>query len=71
MPCSVLAFYGRFLFLVCLAGVLLLAPAQVQAAGGEPVVISELMFRPPGDQRQAQFIELFNAGSSPVSLAGW
>jgi len=54
-----------------IAGVLLSVLSQVPAAGAGPVVISELMFRPPGDERQAQFIELFNAGSSPVSLAGW
>ncbi len=71
MRCSVFVTYVCRLFATCLAGVSLASPNQLQAAAVEPVVISELMFSPPGDQRPAQFIELFNAGGNPVSLAGW
>jgi hypothetical protein len=35
------------------------------------VVINEIMYHPPDDQDQLQFVELFNGGSEDVDLSGW
>ena len=45
----------------------------VAAASAEPsqVVINEVMYHPPGDLENLQFIELFNAGKSEGDLSGW
>lgn len=41
------------------------------SAAPAAVVINEIMYHPPDDQDQLQFIELFNSGSDPVDLSGW
>lgn len=58
-PCFALLLAARF----SLAS----APA-VQAAG---VVINEVMYHPPRDREGLQYIELFNASTNAVELAGW
>ncbi len=35
------------------------------------VVITEIMFDPPSDHRDGEFVELLNRGAQDVSLAGW
>ncbi|HTH48278.1 MAG TPA: CotH kinase family protein [Candidatus Limnocylindria bacterium] len=43
-------------------------------AGGSAaaqVVLNEVMYHPPEDRDELQYIELHNAGSAPVSLDGW
>lgn len=47
--------------LCCLAGVL----AQ------DHVVINEIMYHPPGDEENTEFIELYNLSESPVDISGW
>lgn len=44
-----------------------LAPGWV----GASVRLNEVMYHPPGDRDDLQYVELINTGSSPVSLAGW
>jgi len=34
------------------------------------VVINEVMYHPPGDRDELQFIELANSGTAPVDLSG-
>ncbi len=46
----------------------LLLPAGV---GRAAVVLNEVMYHPPDDRDELQFIELHNAGTQPVNLAGW
>ena len=41
------------------------APALAQ------VVLNEVMYHPPDERDELQYIELHNAGTAPVSLAGW
>jgi len=47
----------------------LLAGAALQAS--ERVVITEIMYHPASEDPAEEFIELYNAGSQAVSLAGW
>ena len=35
------------------------------------IVINEVMFDPPSDERDGEFIELFNRGTEAVDLSGW
>lgn len=35
------------------------------------VVINEIMYHPPNDLEELQYIELFNAGSTEADLSGW
>ena len=40
--------------------------------GGErDVIINEIMYHPPDDREDLQYVELFNRGSNSVDLAGW
>lgn len=40
-------------------------------AADSDVVINEIMFHPPNDREDLQYVELFNRGKSPVDLSGW
>ncbi|MBI5386629.1 MAG: CotH kinase family protein [Verrucomicrobia bacterium] len=44
--------------------------ASAHAANPE-IVINEVMFHPPLDRDDLQFVELFNRGPSPADLSGW
>jgi hypothetical protein len=44
---------------------------EAHAAEAGAVVINEIMYHPPGDREELQYVELHNRGQSPVSLAGW
>ncbi len=46
---------------------LMLLPVPVPA----DVVINEIMYHPPDDRDELQWVELLNTGSEPVDLAGW
>src|SRR5262249_12450888 len=35
------------------------------------VVVNEIMYHPPDDRDDLQFVELHNTGDAPVDLAGW
>lgn len=35
------------------------------------IVISEIMYNPPSDHRQGEFIELYNRGATAVDVGGW
>ena len=55
----------KFVFTSLLSIVLLV---YVNAAG---VVINEIMYHPPGDADELQFIELHHAGPSAVEVSSW
>jgi hypothetical protein len=40
-------------------------------AADRDVVINELMYHPPGEREDLQYIELFNGGGETVDLSGW
>ena len=48
---------------------LLAAASSVSGLGS--VVINELMYHPPDDRDDLQYIELFNAGDEEADLSGW
>lgn len=50
---------------------LALAAASHLTAAGSDVVINEIMYHPPNDREDLQFIELFNRGASVVDLSRW
>jgi hypothetical protein len=37
----------------------------------DSIVITEIMYSPPSEHRQGEYIELYNRGATAVSLAGW
>ena len=53
--------------------------AMVKPTPGKPneisvernIVINEIMYHPPGNAEEDEYIELFNKGEYPVSLDGW
>ena len=47
------------------------AAALAGTVGLADVVINEVMYHPPGDREELQFIELANSGTAPVDLSGW
>src|SRR5687767_804701 len=49
---------------------ILILVAGLGARAGD-VVINELMYHPPGEREDLQYIELFNSGTQPVDLSGW
>lgn len=38
---------------------------------GRRVVLNEIMYHPPDDQEELQFIEIHNPGATPADLSGW
>lgn len=44
--------------------------AATHLLAGE-VVINEIMYHPPDDRDELQYVELFNQGNQPADLAGW
>ncbi len=51
-------------------------PGKSNQAAAANVIISEIMFHPPhaapaAEDKRQEWIELFNAGAAPASLAGW
>lgn len=56
----------RFAFTFALA----LLPSMACAADND-VVINELMYHPPGEREDLQYIELFNNGAETADLSGW
>lgn len=58
---------SRLLHRIC-SGIALVACAARTLAG---VVINEIMYHPPDDRDDLQFVELFNSGNQHVELAGW
>lgn len=52
---------------------LLLAPLILAAtiSARADVLISEIMYHPSSENPAEEFIELYNSGAAPVSLAGW
>ncbi len=51
-----------------------LDPVTASAAtppAGPQVVIHEIMYHPPDDRDELQWVELHNPGTQPVDLAGW
>jgi hypothetical protein len=56
--------------------VFFLAPLLTSCPKGLPgvdgdIIINEIMYHPPGDLEQLQYVELFNRGDSAVDLSGW
>ncbi len=47
------------------------SPAPVASAAAAGVVINELHYNPADDIPTSEFIELHNAGGTPVDLSGW
>lgn len=56
---------NRLLAITCLA----LATAATTAAQG--VVISEILYNPAGSDTGREWVEIYNAGSTPVVIGGW
>ncbi len=50
---------------------LALTLAATSWAADSDVVLNEIMYHPPGDREDLQYVELFNRGDSPVDLGGW
>src|SRR5262245_5684734 len=50
---------------------LFLAAAGSTAPAAAQVAINEIHYHPKSDLREDEFIELYNAGPSPVDLGGW
>src|SRR5687768_16554998 len=50
---------------------LLLMFAGLGGARGGGVVINELMYHPPNEREDLQYIELFNCGTAAADLSGW
>ena len=40
-------------------------------AADSDVVLNEIMYHPPGDREDLQYVELFNRGDTRVDLSGW
>ncbi|MBX9585082.1 MAG: CotH kinase family protein [Gemmataceae bacterium] len=53
------------------AGVFLLGPAPATTSAGPGVVINEVMYHPPDDRDDLQFVELHNPGTAAADLSGW
>jgi len=53
-----------------LSGVLLLIASSSRAADKD-IIINEIMYHPPLDLEELQYVELFNRGQSPVDLSRW
>jgi hypothetical protein len=53
------------------AFMMMLLIAGLTAARAGDVVINELMYHPPGEREDLQYIELFNRGAETVDLSGW
>ena len=51
-------------------GVALFVATMAWAAPGQ-VVINEIMYHPPADREDLQFVELYNTGKEAVDLSGW
>ena len=45
--------------------------AQNNPARNTDIVINEIMADPPSNQREGEFVELFNRGASAVNVGGW
>jgi len=48
-----------------------LALSVVEPVWGGPVLMNEIMYHPISENSLEEYIELFNAGTNPVNLAGW
>jgi len=44
---------------------------SLSVSGEKNIVITEIMISPLGDDKTAEFVEIFNAGSAAVDLSGW
>lgn len=53
------------------AGLALLTPAALAQVPLPSVVINEIMYHPPNDRDDLQWVEVRNAGTTPVALRGW
>lgn len=53
------------------SGWLLLAAWLASSTATAEVVINEVMYHPPDDHAELQFIELYNAGTARMDLSGW
>src|SRR6266404_1815585 len=53
-----------------LAAMMVIAFCSVASAADRSVVINELMYHPPNDRDDLQYVELFNPGKSAVPLTG-
>jgi hypothetical protein len=40
-------------------------------AAEKKVVINEMMYHPPNDLEELEYVELYNPGDAPVDLSGW
>ncbi|HTL16061.1 MAG TPA: lamin tail domain-containing protein, partial [Patescibacteria group bacterium] len=52
-------------------GWLLLGFALGSQAGEKEIVINEIMYHPPLEMEDLQYVELFNRGDSTVDLSRW
>lgn len=63
-------------FLACLAGILwivagLVAATEPASSAPRTIVINEVEMNPNGFDRDAEWVELLNVGTTSVDLAGW
>jgi hypothetical protein len=52
-------------------GCLLLSVALCARGGERDIIINEIMYHPPLDMEELQYVELYNRGKDPVDLSKW
>src|SRR2546428_979568 len=61
----------RLLLRLCLVSLLLLWRMTSARGGDADVIINEIMYHPPNDLENLQYVELFNRGQSAVDISNW
>ena len=56
---------------LAVVGWFLISFALSSAAREKDIVINEIMYHPPLELEELQYLELFNRGAEPVDLSGW
>ncbi len=62
--------FSKIAVIVCIARAMLPSSAADALPVGS-VVINEIMYHPPGDREDLQFVELFNRSEKAIDLSGW
>ncbi len=60
-----------FLLLALLCVLFNMTSASVSAQTDQTLLITELMYHPPAEQKKAEFLELYNPGPDFIDVSGW